>query len=77
MQIKGFRRIKELNKDFDLLVQDIKSSPPEPGVEKILIPGEPEILNKKENYKKGIPLLPTVLEKLRQIGLELNLSLPH
>jgi len=77
MQIKGFRRIKELNKDFDLLVQDIKSSPPEPGVEKILIPGEPEILNKKENYKKGIPVLPPVLDKLKQIGFELNIQLPR
>jgi LDH2 family malate/lactate/ureidoglycolate dehydrogenase len=77
MQITGFRGIEKFNKDFDSLIQDIKSSPPEPGVEKILIPGEPEILNKKENYKKGIPLLPTVLDKLKQIGFELNIQLPR
>ena len=75
MKIEGFRQMEAFDKDFDALVQDIKSSPPEPGVETVFIPGEPEFLNKKENEKKGIPVLPSVLKKLQQIASELNLKL--
>ena len=75
LKIKGFRQIDAFNKDFDALVHDVKSSPPEPGVETVFIPGEPEILNKKENEKKGIAVLPPVLKKLQQIASELNLKL--
>ena len=76
MKISGFRRIEEFNKDFDSLVQDIKSSPLEPDTERIFIPGEPEILARKEIQKKGIPILPSVLEKLKQIASELGLKIP-
>lgn len=76
MKISGFRQIDEFNKDFDSLVQDIKSSPLEPDVERIFIPGEPEILTRKEIQKKGIPILPSVLEKLKHIASELDLKIP-
>ena len=61
LKIKGFRQVDAFNRDFDALVHDVKSSPPEPGAETVFIPGEPEILNKKENEKRGIPVLPPVL----------------
>lgn len=77
MQVTGFRQLEEFNNDFDSLIQDIKSSPLEAGVEKIFIPGEIEILAKEENRKKGIPVLPSVLKKLQQMALELNLSFPQ
>ena len=77
MKIAGFREVEEFNKDFELLVEDIKSSPLEPGVEKIFIHGEPEIFRKKENQKKGIPILPPVMKKLRQIAAELNFNFPE
>ncbi len=77
MKISGFRQIEEFNEDFDSLVQDIKSSPLEPDTERIFIPGEPEIIARKENKRKGIPILPSVLEKLKQIASELDLEIPQ
>jgi LDH2 family malate/lactate/ureidoglycolate dehydrogenase len=77
MKISGFRQIDEFNKDFDSLVQDIKSSPLEPDVERIFIPGEPEIIARKKNQTEGVPVLPSVLEKLKQIGSELDLKIPQ
>jgi LDH2 family malate/lactate/ureidoglycolate dehydrogenase len=76
MKISGFRQLDEFNKDFDSLVQDIKSSPLEPDTESIFIPGEPEIIARKENQRKGIPVLPPVLEKLKHIASELGLQIP-
>ena len=48
MQIEGFDKLAAFTSNFDALINDLKSSPGEPGVEKVLIPGEPEILSKKK-----------------------------
>jgi len=77
MKISGFRRVDEFNKDFDSLVQDIKSSPLEPDTEGIFIPGEPEIIARIENRRKGVPILSSVLKKLKQIASELDLKVPQ
>jgi len=74
LSLRGFRSMEEFERDFDLLVKDVKSSPREAGVDRILIPGEPEIEKKVESLRRGIPLLPSVLEKLTRIASELNLS---
>lgn len=77
MKMTGFRQLDEFNRDLELLIEDIKSSPLESEAEGIFIPGEPEISSKKENYRKGIPILPPVLKKLQQIAGELNLTFPQ
>lgn len=74
LALSGFRPLEEFERDFDLLVRDVKSSPLEPGVDRILIPGEPEMEKKRENLQKGVPLLPSVLEKLSKIASELGLT---
>jgi LDH2 family malate/lactate/ureidoglycolate dehydrogenase len=76
MKISGFRRIDEFSRDFDSLLQDVKSSPLEPDTERIFIPGEPEIIAREENQRKGIPILPSVLERLKHIASELDLKIP-
>jgi LDH2 family malate/lactate/ureidoglycolate dehydrogenase len=77
LKLSGFRPIDEFNEDFDSLVRDLKSSPREPDTEKIFIPGEPEIIARSENRRKGVPVLPSVLEKLEHIALELGLEIPQ
>jgi LDH2 family malate/lactate/ureidoglycolate dehydrogenase len=75
-QISGFRSLEEFRQDFSLLCQDIKSSPLEPAVERIFIPGEPELLKKTANRKKGIPILPVTIRQLEKIAAELNIGFP-
>jgi L-2-hydroxycarboxylate dehydrogenase (NAD+) len=77
MKIAGFRQREEFDRDLELLVENVKSSPLEPGVEQIYIPGEPEIAAKEKHCGDGIPVLPPVYKKLQQIAAELNLSLPE
>jgi len=77
MKISGFRLEELFYRDFRLLIQDVKSSPLEQNVESILISGEPELLARKENQKRGVPVLPNVLEKLNQIALELGIEFDY
>lgn len=73
-QISGFRAMDEFCRDFDILGRDIKSSPLEAAVEKILLPGELELLSKKANRKKGIPILPATIAQLQKIAAELDID---
>jgi L-2-hydroxycarboxylate dehydrogenase (NAD+) len=73
-QISGFRSMEEFRRDFGALRQDIKSSPLEPAVERIFIAGEPELLNKQANRKKGIPVLPATIDQLEKIAAELDID---
>jgi len=71
-KLQGFRSPEKVYEDLAALVQDMKSSPPEPGVDGIFIAGEPEMLKKEWNQRHGVPVLPAVLSHLRQISSELQ-----
>lgn len=52
----------------------VLQSPPQDGVERVLLPGEPERMHKQERLAKGIPVDPTtwqeILEAAQKLGLE-------
>jgi LDH2 family malate/lactate/ureidoglycolate dehydrogenase len=77
MKLAGFRDRQGFDRDFESLVEDLKSSPREPGVEEIFIPGEPEVLAKEKSRVCGIPILPQAWKKLQQIAVEMDLPLPE
>jgi len=77
MKVSGFRQREEFDRDLESLVEDVKSSPREPGVEQVFIPGEPEALAKAKHREGGIPVLPQAWKKLQQIAVELDLPLPE
>jgi len=52
----------------DQMISEIKSLPPAPGFDEILLPGEREFKTKEERLKKGIPIPQEFFEKLQ--GLE-------
>jgi LDH2 family malate/lactate/ureidoglycolate dehydrogenase len=74
-QVQGFRSPAKVYEDLRALVEDMKSSPPEPGVEGVLVAGEPEMLKKERTLRHGVPVLPPVLSHLRQISSELQIPL--
>lgn len=76
LQVAGFRDAQGFEDDLSGLIQDVTSSPLEPGVERILIPGEPEMIRRGENQKSGVPVLPAVAERLRQIASDLRIESP-
>jgi L-2-hydroxycarboxylate dehydrogenase (NAD+) len=77
MKIAGFRPVDAFEKDYAALVRDVTSSPLERGAEKILIPGEPEVLARQERLERGIPVLPPVVRKLEEVARQLGISFPE
>lgn len=76
IQLSGFGDTDRFFKDLEDLIQDVKSSPRKPEVEKIFMAGEPEAEAKRHHRMEGIPIPPSVLKKMRQIGGDLKIAVP-
>lgn len=67
-------------KDFadrmDEILRSLKSSPAAVGTSEVLAPGELERQNEARNRDLGIPLLPSIVEQLAELGASLGLAFP-
>jgi LDH2 family malate/lactate/ureidoglycolate dehydrogenase len=68
MRIDAFRDPGEFKAQIDDLVRTLRQTRPAPGTSGPLIPGDPEREAEKERARSGIPLLPAVVDELRQIS---------
>jgi LDH2 family malate/lactate/ureidoglycolate dehydrogenase len=72
IDIEAFCSVKEFKKRMDELLSDLKDQPSAPGVEEILIPGEPEWRTKRLRQQEGCPIREEDARLLRQLGEELG-----
>jgi len=68
MRIDAFRDPEEFKAQIDDFVRTLRATRPSPGTPGVLIPGDPERDAQKERDVSGVPLLPPVLEDLRDIS---------
>jgi uncharacterized oxidoreductase len=54
--VKAFVPVKDFKAEVDRLIEEIKSSPPRPGFEEVLLPGEREHKTMIKRRKEGIPI---------------------
>jgi LDH2 family malate/lactate/ureidoglycolate dehydrogenase len=60
----------------DGLIDQVLSSPTESGVERIYTPGQRSFLLAEQREREGIPLAPTTIAKLREVGEALGVDWP-
>jgi uncharacterized oxidoreductase len=68
-----FRDRAEYARDADATLRRIKAIPPAPGVEEVLLPGEPERRSRMEREHSGIPVEDATLEAIRDTAHALGL----
>jgi uncharacterized oxidoreductase len=75
IDIASFTTAEEFKRQVDELVRYVKSSPALPGVDEILVPGEPEFREERRRLREGIPVEDEtwrqVLEAAEAVGLDL------
>lgn len=74
VKISNFMPIEEFKARMDTLLQQLKASELEPGVERVYYAGEMEYLAEKERRSHGIPLDGPVYDSLEKMGEELEVS---
>jgi LDH2 family malate/lactate/ureidoglycolate dehydrogenase len=75
--IDGFIEVDEFKRNMDDWIKTMRATPPLPGAEKVMIPGDPERLAYAKRIKNGIPLNGEVIKSLEIISRETGIPLPE
>ena len=75
LRIDAFRPANQFKEMMDEMCAGLRATPVLPGYERVLVPGDLEFQAKEERLKSGIPLHPSVVESLLELGRELNVPL--
>ena len=75
MRIDAFRDPADFKAQMDDFVRTLRATRPAPGTAGPLIPGDPERQAEKERDVSGIPVLPPVLDDLRDIAQRTGVQL--
>lgn len=73
--IEGFRDKTEFKKEIDAWVNTMRNTKPQPGADKVLIPGDPERMAYEKRMKEGIPVDKEVFRSLQLIAEETGIKL--
>ena len=76
IKIESFIDVEEYKQEIGKLIDWVRSSPTQPGVERIYLPGEIEAETRAEREANGIPLPESTWQELVQTADELNVSVP-
>ena len=74
LRIDAFRPVAEFKSDMDRLIRELKSTRPIEGQERVYVAGELEFETAKDRTAKGIPLLGSVVNDLRDVGKQLGIT---
>lgn len=70
LDIRRFVDPAQFKARIDDMIREIKVLPAAPGVQEILLPGEPEARCRRQRLKEGIPLPPHICAGLRKWGFQ-------
>lgn len=75
MRIDAFRSAVDFKKDMDNWIMHFKNAKTIAGIDKVIIPGEPEAETEKERRVKGIPLYKSVESDLKDLSERFSIRL--
>jgi LDH2 family malate/lactate/ureidoglycolate dehydrogenase len=74
MRVDGFRPVDEFKNHMDNWIERFSSAKPIHEDQKVIIPGEPELIAEKERTINGIPLIDEVCKDLNEIAQKLGIQ---
>ncbi len=77
MDISVFAELDEYKAQVDEFIDQVKATRKAPGVDEILMPGEPEAIAYAQRSAAGIPLHPNLVRQLQQLGERVELAFPR
>jgi len=75
-RIDAFRDVAEFKADMKRMAGHLRGLRPRPGVEAVLVPGDPEARAREERTRLGIPLDAETINQLHQLATELGIEPP-
>ena len=72
IRIDAFRPLEEFQGQMDDMFQRVHGTAPAKGFDKVLVAGDPEHAREKERREQGIPLLPAVIDELKELAKDVD-----
>jgi len=76
IRIENFVPAAEFKRNVGVMIDDIHATPPAPGFERVMVPGEKEYVTRLRYEKEGIPVPPGTLKDLQASAEELGVAFP-
>jgi uncharacterized oxidoreductase len=76
LNIEAFRPLDEFLAEGEIVAQKMIHTPPRAGVERVLLPGEPELLTAETRLHQGIPIDDNTWQQLVEAGVGLQVAAP-
>ncbi len=76
LRIDAFMPLEEFCRRVDAIIDEMRSCPTAPGVERVFVPGEIEEETERRRRAEGIPLRAALQEELRSLGAQLGVAAP-
>ena len=77
MRIDAFRTAEDFKNNMDNWIQEFKKAKTIDGIDKVIIPGEPETEMEMQRMKDGITLVDTVAEDLKKLGEKFSVAISY
>lgn len=71
-----FQPRADFARDFDELLADLRATPPAPGFDEVLSPGEPEARTRARRLRGGVPIPEEIWATLEDLAREWDVALP-
>ena len=77
LEIEAFVAVDQYMRQVEEMAAALESTPPAPDVDRVLLPGQPEILTAERRRREGIPIADATMDELRGLASELGATLPE
>jgi hydroxycarboxylate dehydrogenase B len=76
LAIEAFVAVEQYMRQVEEMAQALEGTPTAPGVDRVLLPGQPELLSAERRRREGIPIAETTMAELSELADELGATLP-
>ncbi len=76
LEIEAFISVEQYMRQVEEMAEALEGTPTAPGVERVLLPGQPELLSAERRRREGIPIAEATMAELRELATELGATLP-
>jgi hydroxycarboxylate dehydrogenase B len=76
LEVEAFISVERFMGQVEEMARALESAPTAPGVEQVLLPGEPELRSAERRRREGIPIAEATWREVSRVADELGVTLP-
>ncbi len=77
LEVEAFIAVEQYMRQVEEMASALHGAPTAPGVDQVLLPGEPELLSAERRRRDGIPIAQATMDELHELASELGAVLPR